>query len=416
MVILATDQGSPAQTGSLTLTITLDDVNDNDPVISGTYDTTISEYTSVNTIVFTITATDADDGVNSALQYSFVSGNTNSDFSIEQNSGIIQTVNSLDRETTSSYNLLVQVIDQGTSARSATITATVTISDENDNTPTFTQASFSFNVDENVGTGTSVGELSATDSDTGVNSALSYSIVGYWVGGSNPFSISASTGLISTAASLDRESVDTYVIWCRVEDGGSPSLSSEMNVTITINDLNDNDPVFNETSYDANVLENSAVGTNILTVAATDADTGVNANLSYSIDTSTTSGARADIYLQIDAYYGVISVKSNIDRESDSTFTFVVTASDAGSPVRSATVSTTITVQDENDNNPIFPTTFYNTEVPYNDNCASVITTLLATDADTGINAELSYYLVSVPDSDHFQLGSSTGKISIDYL
>ncbi|XP_069101569.1 cadherin-23-like [Argopecten irradians] len=410
MVILATDKGPTPLTGTSTVTISLIDVNDNDPSISGTYDTTIDEDTTVNTVVFTITATDLDYQENSQLSYSFNSGNTNTDFSIEVGTGIIQTANALDRETTASYTLEVYVVDNGATPRTASVTCTVTIGDLNDNTPAWTAAPYTFAVDENVATGTNVGTIAATDADTGVNSAISYSIIGYWSGGSNPVTIDTSTGVITTSASLDRESVDTYVIWCRVQDSGTPVLSSDTNVTITINDLNDNDPTFASTTYTATVTENTSVGTSITTMAATDADTGVNAVIVYSFDTSTTAGARADIYLTIGSSTGLVEVRSSIDRETDASFTVVVLAVDTGTTPRTGSTTLTVNVGDENDNSPIFSPTYYNSEVPYTGSCNPTILTLTATDADEGANAQLYYYFTT--SNSDFTMDASTGAVT----
>ncbi|XP_021371826.1 cadherin-23-like isoform X5 [Mizuhopecten yessoensis] len=410
MVILATDKGATPLTGTSTITISLIDVNDNDPSISGTYDTTIDEDTAVNTVVFSITATDLDYEENSQLSYTINSGNTNTDFKIEVGTGILQTVNALDRETTASYILEVYVVDNGATPRTASVTCTVTIGDLNDNTPAWTAAPYTFTVDENVATSTSVGTIAATDADTGVNSAISYNIIGYWSGGSNPVTIDTSTGVITTSASLDRESVDTYVIWCRVQDSGTPVLSSDTNVTITINDLNDNDPAFASTTYSATVTENTAVVTSITTMSATDADTGVNAVILYSFDTSSTAGARADLYLTIGSSTGLVEVKSSIDREVDATFTVVVLAVDTGTTPRTGSTTLTVTVGDENDNSPIFSPTYYNGEVPYTGSCNPTIVTLTASDADEGANAQLYYYFTTT-NSD-FTMDSSTGAVT----
>ncbi|XP_033745650.1 LOW QUALITY PROTEIN: protocadherin Fat 4-like [Pecten maximus] len=410
MVILATDKGATPLTGTSTITISLIDVNDNDPSISGTYDSTIDEDTAVNTVVFSITATDLDYQENSQLSYSINSGNTNTDFKIEVGTGIIQTVNALDRETTASYTLEVYVVDNGATPRTASVTCTVTIGDLNDNTPAWTAAPYTFTVDENVATGSNVGTIAATDADTGVNSAISYSIIGYWSGGSNPVTIDTSTGVITTSASLDRESVDTYVIWCRVQDSGTPVLSSDTNVTITINDLNDNDPTFASTTYTATVTENTSVGTSITTMSATDADTGVNAVIVYSFDTSTTAGARADIYMTIGSSTGLVEVKASIDREVDASFTVVVLAVDTGTTPRTGSTTLTVNVGDENDNSPIFSPTYYNSEVPYTGSCSPTILILTATDADEGANAQLYYYFTT--SNSDFTLDSSTGEVT----
>ncbi|XP_033745601.1 protocadherin Fat 4-like [Pecten maximus] len=406
MVILATDKGAIPLTGTSTITISLIDVNDNDPSISGTYDSTVDEDTAVNTVVFTIIATDLDYGRNSQLSYSIVSGNTDACFKIESRTGIIQTVNTLDRELQSFYKMEVHVTDDGIPPRNASVTCTVTIRDVNDNAPHWITQFFVLSIEENVAIGSSVGFVKATDADIGMNSALTYEIVNYWVGGSNQFVIDSSSGLISSTEALNREIIDTYVLWCRVYDGGSPMLLADSNVTITVSDLNDNNPVFEMRHYSGNIRESSQVGTAVLRVSANDADTGVNALLSYSLYKS----ARAAKYFNINATTGIIHVKALIDREKDPFFSFKVFVTDSGAPPRTGTTKVSITVQDVNDNRPEFKQEFYNTEVPHSDTCSSVLTTITATDVDEGPNALVSYYFDKY--SEDFNLDAVTGKIS----
>lgn len=97
---------------------------------------------------------------------------------------------------------------------------------------------------------------------------------------------------------------------------------------------------------------------------------------------------------QIHATTGVISVKSNINYETDHYFTFTVVVADGGSPSFSATTAITITVLDVNDNSPVFAPTFYNSEVAYAGQCSNAVATPLCTDADSGSNGEVACYLV----------------------
>ena len=103
----------------------------------------------------------------------------------------------------------------------------------------------------------------------------------------------------TAVTTLDRETMDTYIIWCRVNDQGSPQRYADVNVTVTITDINDNPPIFSAATYTGTVAENTAVSSSVLTVAATDADIGVNADITFTIDASTTAGARADTFLQV---------------------------------------------------------------------------------------------------------------------
>ncbi|KAL3853661.1 hypothetical protein ACJMK2_017186 [Sinanodonta woodiana] len=415
LTVLAIDQGTnpSAKTGTTTVTVILNDVNDNNPVITGTYDKSIAEDTSINTVVFQITATDADKAENALLTYTITAGNTNTDFKIDSSLGIIQVQNALDRETTNTYHLKVIVSDNGATPRSATTTATVTILDINDNNPLFTASSFTFSVSENVPTTTSVARLTVTDRDINLNGAFTISIPIFWKGTASHFTIHSTTGVISTAGSLDREALPEYQFLVRAIDGGTPRLSSEANVTITISDYNDNPPVFGNTTYAGSTVENQPVGTSVLTVVVTDADIGINAAITLSIDTSTGNGVTANQYLKVDSVTFVISVKQVIDRETVSSFSFNLIATDGGTPTMSATTSIRITILDVNDNDPIFSSGFYNSEIAYNDGCQLTITTVTASDADAGANAEVSYYFTQNNYPTLFSLDGNTGGIKL---
>ncbi|XP_052778547.1 cadherin EGF LAG seven-pass G-type receptor 1-like [Mya arenaria] len=412
LVVYATDQGSNPQqnTGSVTYTVVLNDENDNDPVVQNTpYDTTITEDATLNTAAFTISVTDADENENAYLTYSLTSGNTNSDFSIDSGSGLLQVVNTLDRETTDVYYLEVTIVDAGAVPRSAIVTATVTVSDVNDNYPIFQPVpttTYSFSVSEQVPSGSSVDSVSATDADINTNGAVTFSVAYFLAGDSNHFVIDSSSGAIATAATLDRETQDTYVLVVRAIDGGTSPKTATATVSITILDYNDNTPSYSQTLYTGTVTENVAAGTSILTVLIDDLDINMNSAITLSIADST-----ADMYIAADSATYILSVKTPIDRETVNFFDFALTATDGGTPPLSFTTQVQITVNDVNDNSPLFTQSFYNSEIAYNDACQVTAATLSATDADTGVNADFTF---SVTQNDHpevFSLDSQTGDI-----
>ncbi|XP_071083745.1 protocadherin Fat 4-like [Haliotis cracherodii] len=412
LTIYATDLGSPANTGTTLVTVNLLDINDNKPDITGSYFTNLSEDISPGTIVFTIAASDIDSGMNAELVYSIVSGNTDGDFKIEIGSGIVQVVNSLDRERTASYNHVIHVTDKGTPPLTASVTTTIVIDDVNDNNPIFNISPYTFNIAENVPSGSSVGTVQATDLDTLTNAALTYEIVVFWIGEASHFNLDLSSGVITTAGNLDRETIDTYNLRCRAKDGGTPQLTGDVNVTIVIDDLNDNPPVFNPTQYTGSVNENTVAGTSILTVTVTDADAH-NGAITLSIDTSTPEGVRGDQFLIVDPTSGIVSVKSVMDREVDVEFNVTILAVDNGTVPLTASAIVQITVIDENDNTPVFSTTFYNAEIAYTGSCDNTILTLTATDADSGPNGQVSYYFSQNPYGFFFAVGANSGVVTL---
>ncbi|PVD25348.1 hypothetical protein C0Q70_15848 [Pomacea canaliculata] len=346
----------------------------------------------------------------------------------------------LDRERTSRYFLVLAVADNGSPALTATTTITFSVSDVNDNSPVWSSTAYTFSVTENQPAGSPVGQVNnsslhfpwsrgsdgdrrgsgvggragvtATDADIGVNAALTYTLTLFWTGSSANFALDPATGRITTALPLDREATAQYSALMRVVDGGSPQLNALANVTISIGDLNDNVPTFDSVSYAATTTENDPVGTGILTLVVTDKDIGSNANISLFIDTSTTAGARAAQFLQVTSGTGVVSVKSTINRETNSSFTFTVVATDAGSPALTSSANVTITVTDQNDNVPVFTQTYYNTEIAYTGQCNRSIVAVSAKDADSGANGQVAYYLVQSSYDYVFQVDSATGLLS----
>lgn len=409
MVVFATDQGTIPLTGTTTLTIFVGDVNDNNPVVVGSYDTSISEATAVNEVVFDIQANDADLGDNSRMTYSITAGNINNDFKIESASGIIQVNQALDRETTTGYNLEILIIDNGLPQLPTVMTATVTILDENDNIPVFTPP-LSFTVAEDVAINHPVGTVISVDPDINNNGALVYDIILFYEGEPR-FGMDISSGLISTTSTLDRETIETYVLLCRVSDNGVPQLFSEANVTITVSDINDNDPVFDKPSYNSFVFENTAVGQSIFTMTVSDPDLGNNGLISFTIDQSTPESLRSFQFFDISSPGGEVTVKQMIDRETDAYFTFVAIANDAGASPRSASATITITVGDVNDNTPQMIQSFFNAEVANDADCTDTILTLQATDPDDGVNAQIQYLLESGIYDFLVNLDIGTGKM-----
>lgn len=86
------------------------------------------------------------------------------------------------------------------------------------------------------------------------------------------------------ARPLDREAQARYWLVVTAQDAGSPTpLSGSCNISILVEDQNDNDPRFSQTRYSTTLAEDAAPGTLVLTVQATDADLGANGRVTYSL-------------------------------------------------------------------------------------------------------------------------------------
>ncbi|XP_048738793.2 protocadherin Fat 4-like [Ostrea edulis] len=401
MVITATDRGTPRLTGSLTLEISLTDVNDNDPVVTGVYKTTVPENAPEHFVIFDINADDADGEAFGKLKYEIISGDSNSVFKIEPNTGVIQVASPLDRESISQYELVIKVTDNGIPPRSTFGAATIYVGDVNDVVPVSLNSSYEFSVLENVTINSYVGKIVASDGDFGTNSQLKYKIATYWLGSSGKFGINEMTGDIFTTGMLDREVEDVYSILFRVEDGGTPALLSDTIVNINVKDINDKHPMFRRPRYSTAIFENLAAGSKVHTTGATDEDLGVNAVIKYELDISTQNGLLTNYYFSVHETTGDIYLKRKVDREAYEMFTLTVVARDTGFPPLSSSVSVNIQIEDINDNRPKFSPLFYNTEASTINLCDATITDVTATDADLGRNAAVNYELdenaVSLP-------------------
>ena len=247
-----------------TITVTVTNVNDNDPMLAPTAIKSVAENT---TDVLTVTATDDDAGT--TLTYSITAGADSARFSIDQSSGALMFKTAPDFENPSDqggnndYEVIVTVSD-GTN--SAVQTITVTVTDVNE-APVI--AAQTFSVTENAAAGTTVGTVAATDPE---DDPLTFSFTSGNL--SDAFAINENTGVITVAGTIDHETTPTYTLTVQVSDG---SLSATAAVTINVTNVNDNDPMITSPAT-ASVVEGT---TTVLTVTATDADAGT--TLTYSI-------------------------------------------------------------------------------------------------------------------------------------
>lgn len=260
--MIATDQGTPPQSASASVVVTVQDVNDNDPVFEPKiYEAVVSEDDPPGTPVATVTATDADE--DTRLHYELTSGNTRGRFAItsQNGKGLITVAQPLDYKQEKRYVLTVTASDFG--GRSDTATVYVNVSDANNFAPVFENAPYSASVFEDAPVGTTVLVVSATDNDVGVNAQITYSL-GEEIGDTNhisDFAINPQTGAIVTTKTLDRETTSGYLLTVTAKDGGNPPLSDTTDVEISVTDVNDNFPIFKQPMYSGSILEDALIGT-----------------------------------------------------------------------------------------------------------------------------------------------------------
>ena len=236
----------------------------------------------------------------------------------------------------------------------ANIRVVVRVLDENDNAPTFPTADMHIEFPENTPRDVKRTLNPARDLDLGRYNTQRYNIVSGNV--NNAFRLSSHRerdGVLyldlQINGFLDRETTPEYSLLIEAIDGGSPPLRGQMTVNITIQDVNDNPPIFNQSRYFATIPENATLGTSVLQVYAYDADSGSNGLVKYSINRRQSD---KDQMFRIDSETGQISVNKPLDFESKELHELVVVAIDQGEQPLETTAFVSIRVTDVNDNQP----------------------------------------------------------------
>jgi len=359
------------------------------------------ENNRIGAEVMTVRARGGDDG---QLTYS-VYGDAAAWIAVEPTTGVVKARVMFDREYVDRLRFTVLARDAGQPQRTATAAVTITIVDVNDNTPTFLQTSYGFSLEEHVPVGTLVGSVAATDYDSSINGQVTYRIFGL---GTYPFSIDAWTGALTTTHPLDREEMAQYELTVLARDAGQPQRTATAAITITIVDVNDNPPMFLQTSYRFSLEENVPVGTLVGSVAATDYDSSINGQVTYRIFGLGTYAFR------IDARTGALTTTRPLDREEMAQYELRVVASDGGVPSRASTATVTVDVRDVNDNIPVFVFPTETNHTVHVSACAPVghvITYLRAHDADEGMHSELKY---SLAESEYFDVDEDLGAVFVN--
>lgn len=274
LVVVAKDHGEQPLETTAFVSVRVTDVNDNQPTINVIFlsedaSPKISESAQPGEFVARISVHDPDSKAEYAnVNVSLNGGDGHFALTTRDNSIYLVIVNlPLDREATSNYTLSVVATDKGTPPLHASKSIFLRVTDVNDNAPEFEQPVYHANVMEVADPGTSVLQVQARDRDEGNNAALSYALADTPDTHAQWFQIDAQTGLITTRSHIDCETEPVPQLTVIARDGGQPPLSSTATVLVTIHDVNDNEPIFDQSFYNVSVAENEPVGRCILKVS-----------------------------------------------------------------------------------------------------------------------------------------------------
>ncbi|KAK6170817.1 hypothetical protein SNE40_019119 [Patella caerulea] len=414
------------------LIVNIKDVQNTPPYfIYQPYIGSIPENTETGYHILTVHALDGDRGVPNSIEYFFVEGPEHN-FTINSTSGTIYVSGLLDaddedvQQNGGLFRLTVnasEIIppDQiNTGITWSTTSVSITVTDINDNRPVFTKPVYHASVAENSPTGIPLtmdnGELiEVFDIDQVPNNRFNLSI-----NSDNHLSSAFDTIpaqfttiygrstiilKVNNSEYLDYETRTNITIQLKATENAT--YESETKIIVSILDVNDNSPIFDEhqrTTF--TVYENVDSGTFVGSMKATDMESDV----VYSLD------GDEDNVFSIDANTGNITVNGSLDRETRSSYTIFVIATDQPedeNQQRATRLKITINILDINDNAPEFTELPSRRDIPEDSQNGTELLTVRATDRDNGTNQEIVYSLTGNGNITGFSINPDSGSITI---
>lgn len=392
------------QSVPVTVTITVLDANDNTPTFGNvSYNVNLFTDMRPGETVIQLSALDSDAGPNGLITYRILAGDQGQ-FVINNRSGVITVAQGVELSVGRSYALTVEAMDNGPEPHRRSSITTVYIEvfpPNNQSPPRFPRQQYSLELSEAMRTGATLLNLQAVDRE---RDPIAYEITRGDPHGH--FQLQHKTGYLVLDKPLDRETADHYTLVVTASDGW-PDGTSTATVNIVVQDVNDNDPLFDLTlPVNLTVMEEqdrAYVGQ----VKATDPDLGESGQVHYRL-------VNHHRLFSINAT-GAITTAAPLDREERGQYFLIVEASDSAVDPRRSRLTLFITVQDVDDNSPVFTQQQYNVELPENSPKDTVILELKAVDADLGSNLT---YRIRSEGSDSgveqlFRVDPRSGELSV---
>ncbi|XP_029133379.2 protocadherin Fat 4 [Labrus bergylta] len=404
-IVFVFDGGSSPLYSNATVTVRLEPYNYHPPMFLTLKPLIAVPYDLVvGTEVVQITAIDQDVHNNSGgIEYVLNGGNASDFFLIHADNGKLMLKQSIAASVNSFFTLVVMAKDQGFPTLSSQIEMSFEVTDINQFSPSFREPYVTFSTPEDLSVASVIGKIQAEDRDYGSNGAIMYGITqeNLYL----PFSIGETSGLLTLIGELDFEKEGVYYLQIKAMDGGWVSKTGMVNVTVVVTDVNDNPPVFSSSEYIISLPENSDIGSNVFDIKATDADSGVNAQIVYSL-----IAGHVDKFL-IDSSSGTITTLVVFDYEQEQNFDLTIKATNIGGLTLFSLSYFVIQISDVNEFKPIFSKKEFNFSVFKNVPAGTVIGKITATDDDQGPEGQVFYLMFGQKKYMGFEINKISGEI-----
>ncbi|CAD5120237.1 DgyrCDS8809 [Dimorphilus gyrociliatus] len=352
--------------GETEVKIEVTDVNDNSPTCTqAEFKTSILENSRTGTRVLTISATDKDEGNNGKISYSFAAHSNNQQyFTIDKSSGDIRIGSEeLDYESLHPKQILLDVIvtDEGNVKYEGHCKAIIDVLDINDNEPAVNVNLLNgrnVRIRENSETDRNIVLLLISDKDSGENGKFKCEVAS----NADQFYLETvgenEAMYLKNSVSFDREirPKEEVVVICR-DKAEENRLSSTTVIEVQIDDVNDQEPTFENDIYVAKITENNRPDTYVTVLKANDKDSGENGRIHYEIIEEEV-GYENYFYIQINNGFADIWASRRLNYEEKREFELLILAVDHGEPRLNSTTKLKIIVSDEPDPHPVFPTVY----------------------------------------------------------
>lgn len=405
--IKATDANELSASVTTSVRVKVLDVNDNAPIFSqSSYSKEIDEEGSPNKYILTVHAKDADDGVNREITYSIIKEkNSYIPFHIDPTSGALTNTEKLDRERNSLFVFKVKAQDHGEVPKFSTALVNIKLKDINDNSPEFSSKKYQFSIPESTKVDTVVFKVTATDKDTGSNGEILFNPLR-----SRRFRINTTSGEIILNEAVDFDKYESRFLFSVVAfDKGSPPRFANAEVEITIDDVNDNAPVFTRDVFERSsvIPEDIKVGSFVYKLSARDIDSGSNGEITFGF----ANKMPEDFPFAVNPKNGEITVIKPLDFERKRDYNFKVEAVDNGVPQQRDTAVVIFKVGNVNDNDPKFKQSTYRKEISEDTRRGEEIETVQAVDPDQLTNQDFEYSIEEGNADDCFDINQFTGTL-----